>query len=92
MDANRSAYQIAYAALEAAEPYMPATELLEEWAVQFAVGSIEEAEDEADAKRKLREIREAIADGIETPALEPMTIVSRYRVASSELTKWKERK
>lgn len=75
-------------ALEAAAPHMLGS-LLEEWAVQFAVGSVEEAEDEADAKRKLREIRECIADGMETPALEPMTIVRRYRLHETELTAWK---
>ena len=78
----------ARAALEAAAPYMLGS-LLEEWAVQFAVGSVEEAEDEADAKRKLREIQECIADGMETPALEPMTIVRRYRLHETELTAWK---
>lgn len=78
------------AALEAAAPHMQ-PDLLEEWAVQFSNGSVEESEDEADARRKLSEIRECIADGIETPALEPMRIVQRYRVASSELTEWKER-
>lgn len=76
------------AALEAAAPHMQ-PDLLEEWAVQFASGSVEEAESKADAHRKLHEIREAIVDGIETPSLEPMQVVRRYRVASSELTKWK---
>ena len=75
-------------ALEAAAPHMLGS-LLEEWAVQFAVGSVEEAEDEADAKRKLREIRECIADGMETPDLEPMVIVRRYRLHETELTAWK---
>lgn len=63
---------------------------VEEWAVQFAVGSVEEAEDKAHAKRKIREIRECIRDGIETPTLEPMTIVRRYRVQETEFTPWKE--
>lgn len=75
--------------LAAAAPHMQ-PDLLEEWAVQFSSGCVEEAEDEADARRKLCEIQECIADGIETPALEPMRIVQRYRVASSELTEWKE--
>lgn len=76
-------------ALEVAAPHMQ-PDLLEEWAVQFAIGSVEEADDQIHAERKLREIRECIADGIETPALEPMRIVRRYGVASSELTAWKE--
>lgn len=77
-------------ALEAAAPHMQ-PDMLEEWAVQFGQGSLEEAEDRDDAERKMREIRECIADGIESPLLEPMRIVSRYRVASSELTEWKPR-
>jgi hypothetical protein len=43
-------------------------ELLEEWAVQFGNGSVEEAESEPDANRKMREIREAIA-AIGSPAV-----------------------
>lgn len=80
----------ARAALEAAAPHMQ-PDLLEEWAVQFSSGGIEESEDEAAASRRLREIRECIADGIKSPTLEPMRIVQRYRVASTELTGWKER-
>jgi len=76
------------AILEAAAPHMGA-DVIEEWAVQFSTGAVEEAEGREDAERKLREIRECIADGIETPALEPMIVVHRYRIEESELTKWK---
>jgi len=68
---------------------LEAVDVMEEWAVQFANGSVEEADGSKDAHRKLYEIREAIVDGIETPAVEPMQVVRRLRVSCSELTAWK---